>query len=302
MKPCKPVVSVTMPYYRGEKYLREAVDSVAAQTFTDLELVVVDDGSPGIPVSDLLHDVTVPRIKVVRHEANRGLGAARNTGFFHAQGMYVLPLDHDDLIKPPFVEKCVAVLADERIGAVFSQVEIFGRQEEIWSPECSLIEIMAGNAVPSTIMYRRALFESIGGYQEGMASVDTDFWIRALSKGWRVCRIEEPLYRYRKHDLAMSNAAQLTEVSDLAAANPDLYKAHMLEVLKGFERRYNKKINEYSKLDEGFKALNEEFKKLSDGHTKLLAAYEALLERERKRSLMHVLRKLTGHADKSCER
>jgi len=256
-----------------EKYVKEAVESVACQTYANRELILVDDGSPGLPVGEVLGDFDESWTKIVTHAENMGLGAARNTGFQHAKGEYILPLDSDDMIKPEFIEKCVAALGDERLGGVFTQVEIFGLREEIWSPECALPGLMAGNAIPSTIMYRRDIFNSVGGYRNDLKSVDMDFWIRALNEGWRVKRIDEPLYRYRKHEAGMSNTGQLTEVSDLVAMNTDLYRDHILEVFRLFERRYNEKNRQYLVLEEGFR-------KMQKGHDELVSTYNEMVEKK----------------------
>ena len=96
-----PAVSVVIPCYNQGQYLAEAVASVNAQTFTDWEIVVVDDGSTDPTTQRLLTAFTHPRARLVR-SANGGLAAARNLGISHAAGRFILPLDCDDRIAPTY--------------------------------------------------------------------------------------------------------------------------------------------------------------------------------------------------------
>src|ERR1039458_5312287 len=94
-----PAVSVIMPVYNGEKFLRTAVDSVLWQTFEDWELVVVDDASTD-STPDILADYRDPRIRVLRNETNRKPAACANRGLAGASGRYIARLDADDVWLP----------------------------------------------------------------------------------------------------------------------------------------------------------------------------------------------------------
>lgn len=288
-----PIVSVIMPYYKGDDFIKESVQSILDQTFENFELIVVDDCCPGIPARDILDSfVNEKRLKIIRHEENRGLADSRNTAYYNSKGEFILPIDCDDLLKPEFLDRCVTELRnrENELDAVFTEIEIFGTHEEIWSPVCTMTNIMAGNAVTSTILYKRSVFESVDGYRKVVKCVDSDFWIRALNKGCRVERIDEPLFLYRKHGISMSNEGQLTEVSDLAEANEELYKENLHEVLKIFEQRYNKLKCEYRALEEGFQ-------KMETGYYDLLGRYDEVVDRLRERSVRHQIKKLLGVKD-----
>ena len=103
------MVSVVIPAYNRERYLADAVDSVLAQTFTDFELLIVDDGSRDRTV-EIAKSYRDPRIRLVRHERNRGVAAARNTGVAEARGAYVAFLDSDDVAYPDRLARQVAFL------------------------------------------------------------------------------------------------------------------------------------------------------------------------------------------------
>lgn len=290
----KPLVSVIMPYYKGDRFIRESVDSILQQTFADFELIVVDDCSPDKPASEILKEFNQdPRINIIRHESNQGLANTRNTAYHNSKGEFILPIDCDDLLKPTFLERCVEEIQNrlDEIDAVFTQIEIFGAHEEVWAPDCTMINIMAGNPVTSTILYKRNVFESVNGYRKNFKkSVDSDFWIRALHNGCRVTRIDEPLFLYRKHDSSISNEDQLTEVTDLAEVNEELYKDNLVEVLKTFEARYNKLKHEYLILEEGFR-------KYESGYDELLTRYNDVVARLQERSVRYQINKLLGSKD-----
>lgn len=103
--------SVVMPIYGVEKYLRQGIDSVLAQTFRDFEIILVDDRSPdGCPqICDEYAEIE-PRVRVIHKEENQGLGEARNTGFAAAEGDYVFFMDSDDYVEPDLFENVFEVI------------------------------------------------------------------------------------------------------------------------------------------------------------------------------------------------
>ena len=118
MKQSLPLISIIVPVYRTEQYLRQCVDSLLAQTYNRIEIILVDDGSPdgsgGICEEYAAKD---PRVKVI-HQENGGLSAARNTGLDHATGEYVMFVDSDDWISPDNCEKAVAVARARDVDVV----------------------------------------------------------------------------------------------------------------------------------------------------------------------------------------
>lgn len=100
-----PAISIIIPVYNVEPYIRKCLDSVKAQTFTDFEAIIVDDSSPDDSIKIAMEFVVSdPRFKIVTRE-NGGLSAARNTGIEHANGKYIAFLDSDDFIAPTYLEK-----------------------------------------------------------------------------------------------------------------------------------------------------------------------------------------------------
>lgn len=113
-------VSVIIPVYGVEKYIAATVQSVLDQTYTNFEILIIDDASPDKSV-EICQKFTDPRIKII-HQANRGLAGARNTGIRHAQGEYLAFLDGDDLWLPQKLEKQIAHLENSpAVGVSFSR-------------------------------------------------------------------------------------------------------------------------------------------------------------------------------------
>src|SRR3954449_8932110 len=114
MGEARPRTSVLMPAYRANATIRESVESALAQTVGDLEVIVVDDGSPE-PVTDVVGDIRDPRLRIIRHDRNRRAPAARNTALRAAQASLVSQLDADDLWEPDYLEHVLPHFEDPAI-------------------------------------------------------------------------------------------------------------------------------------------------------------------------------------------
>jgi glycosyltransferase involved in cell wall biosynthesis len=205
------VVSVVIPCFNQARYLSECLKSLLAQDISGWEAIVVDDASTDGGPEYLAAELDDHRIRTVRHERNRGLGAARNTGFKLARGDLFLPLDSDDELLPEFLSRTTRVLErSPSVDCVFTDFQLFGASDEIWrnSAKHSLSDMLDGQWIPGpgTLM-RRSVWDRVGGYAEVQAlagNEDWDFWIGALSAGASPAHVPAPLYRYRRHAESMS--------------------------------------------------------------------------------------------------
>lgn len=230
-------VSVIMPCYNQGQYIDAAVTSVLAQTFSAIEIIVINDGSTDRATVQLLQTYEKPNLVVI-HTDNRGPSAARNTGIERAIGEYILPLDADDRIAPTFLAKAVSILdRDPQVGIVYSQAELFGATVGRFDlPPYSFPEILLGNMIFNTSLYRRCDWETVGGYNENMVWgwEDYDFWLSLLELGRTVVQIPEVLYFHR--ELPNSRSQQMTEAAwvkshaQIFRNHPQLYADH-IEVL-----------------------------------------------------------------------
>jgi glycosyltransferase involved in cell wall biosynthesis len=210
-----PAVSVIVPAYNVAEYVRPALESALAQTFTDVEVLVIDDGSTD-ETAAIAAEVCArdPRVRLIRQE-NRGLAGARNRALAHATGEYFALLDSDDLWEPTYVEAQLAIMrARPEVGVVTGNARFLGgRQNGLPArpypdtrPDPDLALILADEqAVFIMSMFRRAVYERIGGFDETMrTNEDYDYWIRAAAAGFIFARNDRPLGYYRRRDDSLS--------------------------------------------------------------------------------------------------
>jgi glycosyltransferase involved in cell wall biosynthesis len=191
-----------MPYFKQEEFLLDAVASVKSQTYKNVELIVVDDCSPGSSAYELLAWRELPFVKIYRLECNGGPAAARNYGVEQSCGELILPLDADDLLEPYYIEKTVeAVESGKSLSGAYTYTRWFGTVSWTWRPRCVLPEHISFGG-PNTFLFKRELFDRVGGYrtdQEYRYMEDYDFWISALELGAEFACVPEVLYLYRRH-------------------------------------------------------------------------------------------------------
>lgn len=206
------LVSVVIPAYNAAQYIRQAIESVLAQTYRDFEIIVVDDGS-----SDDTPSIARQFGAAIRYirQPNRGLSAARNTAIKHACGAVIALLDSDDLWDPEFLEKMMRLLNNHpEVAGVYcgfqyinSQGEIVGRPSlKTVSPELFYATMIdEGNwLAPCGVIFRKRLTESAGLFDESLQAVeDWDMWIR-LSEHQPFIGLPEALVKYRRHETNMS--------------------------------------------------------------------------------------------------
>ena len=202
-------VSVIIPCYKQAHFLSEAVDSVVAQTYDDWECLIVDDGSPDETAEvagQLIARYPDRRIRLIR-KANAGLADARNAGIREAAGRYILPLDADDRLDPEYLAKTIPVLdAKPDIAIVYVDEQNFGETTHIHRKGISnLGNLISGNVHDYCSLYRRAVWEQVGGYSPAMylGAEDWCFWIAASKRGLRSYHVEEPLFLYRNRSGTM---------------------------------------------------------------------------------------------------
>jgi glycosyltransferase involved in cell wall biosynthesis len=171
-----------------------------AQTFTDFEILVVNDGSTDPETCRLLADYSKPKTRVI-HTENMGVSAARNHGIREAKGEYILPLDADDRIGERYLECAVAVLDKQpEIGIVYCRAALFGELEGEWeTPKFSIAHQLLDNLIFSAGMFRKCDWEKTKGYDSGLRQgwEDWDFWLSILEVKQQVFRIPEILFFYR---------------------------------------------------------------------------------------------------------
>ncbi len=197
----QPLVSIIIPVYNMEEFLRETLDSVLATTYPQLEVVLVDDGSKD---SSLLiaqeYEAKDSRLRVLT-QPNSGACTARNHAVRESKGEYILPVDGDNLISSDFVSLAVEeLLKDAEVKVVTPRANFIGDKEGEWIlPPFSLHLLATHNLMDTTAMYRKADWVRIGGYcDELMTREDWDFWISMLKDGGKVVKLPKITFFYRR--------------------------------------------------------------------------------------------------------
>jgi glycosyltransferase involved in cell wall biosynthesis len=210
-----PKVSVVIPCYGQARYLPEAVASVVAQTFTDWEIVIVDDGSPdetATVAAALIAQHAPARIRLVR-QTNGGVARARNAGIATSQGRFILPLDADNRLEPEFLAATVAVLeADPSIAIAYTDYRLFeGASDVKLRPEWELDRLCDWNYIENTSLFRREAWVASGGYNANMVEglEDWDFWLSCAEHGYIGQHVPEVLFSYRQRPGSRNEQALL---------------------------------------------------------------------------------------------
>jgi glycosyltransferase involved in cell wall biosynthesis len=233
-------VSAILPVFNGRRFLREAVESVLAQTLPPCELIVVDDGSTDGSLSELDGLAAPFPIHVLRQD-NRGQSAARNLAARQATGEYLAFLDQDDRWYPQHLQALVAPLAANAAAgwsfSDFDEMDLAGnlvtraflRTAGVKHPKRTILECVEGDlmVLPSASVLRRTAFEQADGFDEMLSGYeDDDLFVRVFRLGWEHVFLRSPQVRFRIHTNGSSTsprfmASRVRYATKLEAILPD---------------------------------------------------------------------------------
>lgn len=195
------LVSVIIPCYNDHIYLEEAINSVNNQTYKNIEIIIIDDGS-GSETKEVLKNIKQENLTVL-HQENAGPSAARNNGIRHAKGDFILTLDADDYFDAAFVEKGMLIFEQEAdTGLVTCNGYVFNKNgviDEIISEEGDAIHFFLNNSAIGNSLFRKESWSAIGGFDEKMKKgyEDWDLHISLTKANWKIKVIDEYLFHYR---------------------------------------------------------------------------------------------------------
>ncbi|MBQ7385548.1 MAG: glycosyltransferase family 2 protein [Ruminococcus sp.] len=250
------LVSIVLPVYNGAKYLRESIESVIAQTYTNWELLILDDCSTD-ETSEISKEYAEKdsRIKYFLNEVNLRLPRNLNKGFSLAQGEYLTWTSDDNNFRPTALEKMVNALeSDEAAQFVYASCRIIdddGKEiEYIMVNDNGKNSIVGGNPVGACFLYTRKVYETVGDYNHELILVeDFDYWQR-IFMAFKVIAVTDILYNYRMHSGNLTNTMRKDQF------NINLEKT-LLNNVKGFGKlNYLQKYYYYMGLNRCRKNLN----------------------------------------------
>lgn len=226
-----PLVSIIMPNYNNGQYLAEAIESVQNQTYTNWELVIVDDGSKDNSV-DVIQKYAAgdQRIRLLVNATNKGVSASRNEGLKVGKGDFICFLDSDDIFLPnKLADQVACLLQNSSLDLVYAN-QLVGDEKlnvidknEYFVPSIELREFMSIRNLfsPISVMLRRELVEKVGGFDTRLiGGEDWDYWIRCSEKT-AFYHIQKTVAMYRQHATQSHN-----NIAKMKAARARVIKKH----------------------------------------------------------------------------
>ena len=211
-----PKVSVYIPAYNAIDFIEEAIESVLNQSYTDLEIVIVNDGSTDETGEflDKMYSMN-PKIKII-HQENGGISSASNTALNNCRGEYILQLDSDDALISEAVEMLVNVLDKNDVGFVYGDSYLIDQTGKVYGKAYSWsmydrYRLLEGMMVHHPRMFRKRDFSRIRGFDERLSNaVDYDLFLK-LSEVTDGYHLQTPLYLYRQHNTNTSKVNSIQQ-------------------------------------------------------------------------------------------
>lgn len=257
----RSLVSVVVPIYNGQKYIEETLRSVLVQTYSELEIICIIDGTRD-ESADIVRRLKDGRITLLEQE-NRGATYTRNRGLSLATGEFILFLDQDDLIHPEFIERTVeeivctgstGVAVNGRL--IDSQGRTIRQLYRINKPKLTLKSLLKGNQMftSSQVLLRREKLAEIGSFDVLADQADDwDMWIRQAKNG-KLTFLDRDLLGYRMHDANQSLNVEKMLRSELHIVDRKLAGMGNLDAIKSYSYiRFSIRTGDWSALTKAVK-------------------------------------------------
>jgi hypothetical protein len=202
-----PLISIVLPVYNGQQFLRESIESCLLQSYTTWELILVDDGSTD-DTADIIRSFVDPRVISIHHGINRRLPAALNAGFRQSRGELLTWTSCDNRYLPNALDTMVRfLLCNTGCDMVYSDFDFIDESGRFLrrchgGPPTMLCE---GNVVGACFLYHRRIYELLDGYSEDAClAEDYEYWLRCASQ-FRLTHLPLQLYEYRLHSASLTS-------------------------------------------------------------------------------------------------
>tara|TARA_R110001606_G_scaffold355312_1_gene506180 strand:- start:8802 stop:9722 length:921 start_codon:yes stop_codon:yes gene_type:complete len=248
-----PKISILMNCYNGEAYLREALDSVFQQSFTDWQLVFVDNCSTDSSFS-ILSDYNQEKVKYIKTDKNVLLGEARNLGIKHCLGTFISFLDCDDVYYPDALQKAYDLISSSNCILAYgghdninSKGEIIGKHQTQKNDGDLFSKLLLQYDIPivSTIVSRSLLGKSCLNFDSNIVASEEYCLFMQLAAKYKIISTEEILLKYRIHDNALTNgsiskwgAERRYTLDKIVSENPHINKRYHRELQLAYARSF----------------------------------------------------------------
>ena len=294
MRNKKPLISVVMPVYNGEKYLKEAIDSILSQTYKDFEFIILNDGSTDNSLKIIKKYIQKDARVILITRENRGLITSLNEGIKKAQGRYIARMDADDISLPTRFKEQVKFMEDNKdISICGTSIILFNESGNIKpvkyptsDSDIKFILMFTSAFAHPSVMMKRDIFMKLK-YEHYKYAEDYKLWIDIALAGYKMGNLDEVLLRYRIHSQQVSivkNDVQLAKSHEMGMD----YLNHLENTQDIIDRldSMNTKATPDS-LGNLLKAISIYAKKLSISDNALLGVYRTVFRRCSVVSLKH---------------
>ncbi|SMN02237.1 Putative N-acetylgalactosaminyl-diphosphoundecaprenol glucuronosyltransferase [uncultured Candidatus Thioglobus sp.] len=213
-----PKISVIMPVYNGEKYLKEAINSILNQTFTDFEFIIINDGSTD-NTGNIILSYDDERIIYIKNQENLKISKTLNKGIELAKGEYIARMDADDICFPKRLEKQISFMQkNPKVDVCSSWLKIFGYRRRTWRLFLTHDEIKAfllfGPAlIHPGVLGKRAFFTNLKYRDKFAGAEDYELWVRGVDK-YTYANIPQVLFKYRLHHSTTDDIPNANELAN----------------------------------------------------------------------------------------
>ena len=196
-------ISVVIPCFNNENTIIETIESVLKQSYSSIEMIIVNDGSTDQSeqvICAYIESKKITNITVI-NQVNAGPSASRNCGATKATGEYLMFLDADDLLASTYIDTCISKLKEDKsLNIVYTAGEYFDAKKGKWKlPAFSIPVFLEANCIPISAVMRTEVFKKVGGFDPNLGyTEDWDLWIRIIQAVGGVYKVDEPLFFYRK--------------------------------------------------------------------------------------------------------
>ena len=214
----KPLISVIIPCFNQGQFLEECINSITSKLTSNIEIIVVDDGSTEIETLNVLNSFPFQNCTLIRQE-NQGPSAARNNGIQISKADLFIALDADDILKSDFIDKAYNLINNNsKIGVVYGDCEYFGDKNGLSIKQFNKYSQWYVNGLTVTALVRKELWKQCGGFDETMREgyEDWDFWIRAMQFNWIFEKMDVVSLAYRIKEKS-TNSGAINKHDDLVA-------------------------------------------------------------------------------------
>ena len=227
----KSLVSIIIPCYNSGATIDRTIDSIESQTWKDVEIIIINDGSTEKLTIDKLSQISTNKNITLINQPNLGLASARNTGIAEAEGSYVMPLDADDWLEPDALTQMLLVANDEGPNVVvYSDMKLKGDLTGLKKTFCNPFEQLFSNQLPYCMLFPRNILTESGGYDKDfvLGFEDWELNLRIIRENYRFHKIEKELFNYSVSKSGMLKSKSLKNFyvifAQIRSKNIDSYR------------------------------------------------------------------------------